>query len=272
MDKKVGIVMPCINLWAKYTRPALDSVVVAINEAEKHGIFCDTLLIDNASADETHDAMMTTVWPNIREGWISYQGNKDMWGFQKSVNFGFRHFFEKGFDYVLILNNDIRLHPSAIVRLVERMERGGVEMVTCLDVTGECSRDPGQLNKLADKEKEACPETPHPCFSAFMVTPRCWHEVGEFDEVFHPAYYEDNDYHYRMQLAGALAITYPPAMFFHWGSATQMEALGGHRRLTDSANQHAQYIKKWGGDPGKEVFKSPYNNPEIDLSMIQRHI
>lgn len=270
MGKRVGIMMPCINLWAKYTKPAIDSTAFAMGVALANGIETKFLLIDNASTDQTKDEA-----PKFLSGAPSgvafeYHRNEEMWGFQRSVNFGVQHFLDQGFDYVFVLNNDIVLHQDAIVRLVERFEKGGVAMATCLDVTGECERIPSNLAKLSSTYKETCPETPHPCFSAFMVNKECWHRVGEFDEIFFPAYYEDNDYHYRIQLAGLLAITYPPAMFFHWGSATQMEALG--RPLTESSNQHAQYIRKWGGDPGKEVFKYPYNNPEIDLSMTTKKI
>jgi GT2 family glycosyltransferase len=263
---RVGIVMPCINLWAKYTKPALDTVALAIVEAEKHGVFCEALLINNGSTDETHDAMMTTVWPGIREGWISYQRNEEVWGFQKSVNFGVNHFLDQKFDLVLVLNNDIALHVDAIWRLVDRFGRGRVSMATCLDATGECERIPDRLKVIKSAAKVPCAETPHPCFSAFMLDRACWKAVGEFDELFHPAYYEDNDYHYRMQLAGLVAVTYPPALFFHWGSATQLEALG--RPLTDSANQHANYVRKWGGNPGQETFKHPFNDESKTINSV----
>lgn len=272
MSKKVGIVMPCINLWDKYTFPALQSVATAQRIAAEQSIVTDVLLIDNSSTDNTKEQAST------RSG-ITYHRNEEMWGFQRSVNFGVKHFFDKGFDYVLILNNDIVLHPQAIVRLVGRfaisdipiegadnaipMESDNLGMATCLDVTGESNRDPQQMVLIKDTDKDVCPETPHPCFSAFMVNRKCWDTVGEFDEIFFPAYYEDNDYHYRMQLAGILAITYPPAMFFHWGSATQNEALG--RPLTESSNQHAQYVRKWGGDPGHEKWKTPYNYHEESI-------
>lgn len=259
--KKVGIVMPCINLWDKYTKPAFETVAPAMGKAIGFtGFEMHFLLIDNGSTDATR-----TEGQKINSGisnvcTFAYHRNEEMWGFQKSVNFGVKYFFDKGFDYVLVLNNDIALHPNAIWRLVERFEKGGVSMVTCMDVTLECDKNPANLSKIDDELKaENCPETPHPCFSAFMVNRECWDVVGEFDEIFAPAYYEDNDYHYRMQLAGLLAITYPPAMFFHWASRTQLEALG--RPLTDSTNQHAQYVRKWGGDPAKEVFKTAYNDP-----------
>lgn len=262
---KVGIVIPTINLWGKYTRPALDSVAEAISAAIGHDIACDILLIDNGSTDETEveaPKYFTERW-NEETAKGSYHRNKDMWGFQKSVNFGVKHFFDKGYDYVFVLNNDIVLHQSAIWRLVERFKKGGIVMATCLDCTGECSNNPINLRRMNDADKEPCPETPHPCFSAFMINKECWEKVGEFDEIYFPAYYEDNDYHYRIKLAGLVAITYPPALFFHYGSRTQLEAIG--RPLTDTANQHAQFIRKWGGDPGKETFKTPYNKPNLTI-------
>ncbi len=276
MERKIGIVMPCINLWQKYTFPALVSVATAQRVAAEKGITTAVLLIDNGSTDETQKEAST------RAG-IEYHRNEEMWGFQRSVNFGVNHFFNKGFTHVLVLNNDIVLHENAIWRLLERFKKSEIPvveiensipmedmlaMVTCLDATGECARNPANVASLNDKQKEECPETPNPCFSAFMLNRKCWEVVGEFDEIFFPAYYEDNDYHYRIQLAGMDAITYPPAMFFHWGSATQLEAL--NRPLTDSSNQHAQYIRKWGGDPTKETFKHPYNDEAKPITSVMQ--
>lgn len=260
---KVGIVMPTINLWNKYTKPALDSVMIAASIALKEGIESSLLLVDNASTDETQSEAPKAFDVTNADIPYEYHRNDEMWSFSKTVNFGVKHFLNKDYDYVLILNNDIVLHADAITRLVERFEKGSVAMATCLDVTGECLGDPLKLADLKSNDKEACEETPHPCFSAFMINRECWDTVGEFDEVFAPAYYEDNDYHYRIQLAGLLAVTYPPAMFFHYGSRTQLEALP--RPMTDSANNHHAFIRKWGGNPKRETYKVPYG--EITLSI-----
>ena len=264
---KVGIVMPCINLWEKYTRPAIDSVNAAIEEAKKHNIECRFLLIDNASIDETEVEASKMV-----SGSFSYHRNTEMWGFQKSVNYGIHDLFDwnaPACNYVLVLNNDIEMHKDAIVRLVERFEKGGVGMVTCLDVRGECRNDPAMLAGIDKKEKEKCPESNHPNFSAFMVNRECWEKVGEFDEVFFPAYYEDNDFHHRMNLAEVKAVCYPSAMFLHYGSRTQNEALG--RPLTNSGNQHARYVAKWGGDPGVETFNHPYNLVHKGITSVKQN-
>lgn len=260
--------MCSINLWEKYTKYALDSVTKAMVMAgKKSNTMCSLLLIDNASTDETQVRASAMV-----AEFFVYHRNEDMWGFQKSVNYGVKYFFDKGFDYVLVLNNDIVLHPRAIVRLVERMQKGGVGMATCMDVSGEMKAEqmePQRIAELSDGLKEQVPEAEHPCFSAFMINKDCWEHIGEMDEIFHPAFYEDNDYHYRMQLAGLPAIVYPPAMFYHYGSRTQLEALG--RPLTDSSNQHAQFIRKWGGDPTKEVYKTPYNDQSKSITSTKQN-
>lgn len=272
---KVGIVMPTINLWAKYTRPALDSVAEAISKAIEYDIACDIILVDNGSSDETKTEApkyFTERW-NEETAKLSYHRNEERWGFQRSVNFGANEFFDKRkYDYVLVLNNDIVLHKNAIWRLVERFKKGGVSMATCLDITGE-SGGAQHTNKVSDVDKEKCPETPNPCFSAFMVNKECWEKAGQFDEAFFPAYFEDNDYHHRMQLAGLLAVTYPPAMFFHYASRTALEGTPEVANATKHAafeNCRATYVRKWGGHPGHEQFKTPYNAPGQTITSVKQ--
>lgn len=262
--KKVGIVMPAINLWEKYTRPALESVIRACAKASAEDIHTDILLINNASTDATAPEAAKLESVEVRS-------NAEMWGFQKSVNFGSAHFIDKSCDYVLVLNNDIVLHEQAIVQLVDRMKKGDMGMATCIDVSGEMNAQqlkPNEINRLSVSEKFLVPEAPNPHFSAFMVSTNCWKDVGEFDEVFAPAYYEDNDYHYRMKLAGVNAVLYPPAMFYHYGSRTQNEALD--RPLTMSQNQHHFYIRKWGDGPGKERYTHPYNDPGKPITWTKQ--
>jgi GT2 family glycosyltransferase len=265
---KVGVAMPCINLWERYTKTAINSARLAMNQAEKEGMETSFLLIDNASTDETQVGATELCKQDPR---IEYQRNNEQWGFQRSVNFGANYFFEMGFDYVLVLNNDVTIHPKSIVNLIARMEKGDVVMATCMDVRGEMDMDEmkaDRIGELSDVFKEKVPDSPHPNFSAFMMGVNGWKEIGEFDEIFEPAYYEDNDYHYRIKLAGKIAITHPPAMFYHYGSRTQMEALG--RPLTESGNQHAQYIRKWGGSPNAEKYNLPFNNPANTIRTVRQ--
>lgn len=266
---KIQIVIPCINLWHHYTLPCLNSIDIAMMHAEKRGIDVRVLLIDNASTDDT------VIQAGLRvSNTFAHLRNEEQWGFQKSINYGINDAWARGFDICLVVNNDILLHPRALIRIVERYEKSESEerlgMITCMDIRGETT--PNEFSNVSDISKENVPESLHPNFSAFSVTPRCWEEVGEFDELFEPAYFEDNDFHYRMKLANIKSIVYPPALFYHFGSRTQNEALDMPIVSTPMfENNRAFYVKKWGGVPGEEKFTMPYGDPTLMITSVKQN-
>jgi GT2 family glycosyltransferase len=256
---KIQILIPVINLWSKYTKPCLDTIKT------KHEY--RILLIDNNSTDETKEEASKLVTDNF-----IYHRNDESWSCAKSWNFGIKDGFESGCDYIVVLNNDVLLHPEAIDKLVEKFEQGwlynlkdsieeknigNIAMLTCFDVRGEC-KEPKDLFTIESHENT--PESEHPNFSAFMINKECWDKIGEFDEKFMPCYFEDNDYHHRIQLAEMKAICVPTAMFYHFGSRTQNEALSQPICSSPAFERNRQYYKfKWGGVPGAETFPKPFN-------------
>lgn len=269
---KVEIVVPVINLWAKYTKPAIDSLLVAMMRAKSHGIDTHIVLVDNASTDETQSEAL-----KLNTDLIYYQRNEERWGFQKSTNFGVNYGFEHGADLAFVCNNDIIMHPEAIWRLVERFGKGDVGMATCMDVSGEMRENgiiPILISTMPAKDKESVDDAPHPCFSAFMLSKECWELVGELDEGFAPAYFEDNDYHYRMQVLDIMAIVHPPAMFFHFASRTQLEAGENGTPIVSNAmfeNSRAYFMTKWGGMPTEEKYKHPFNDENKSVKSTKQN-
>ncbi len=243
----VQIIIPAINLWEKYSKPCIESVKKATDSR--------VLFIDNKSEDETLTEAGKLVSSNF-----AHKRNEERWSFSQSVNYGVNDAFARGCDYALVLNNDVLIHSKMIERMIERFQKGDVGMVTAMDVRGEC-KNATDIFLMDDKSKEEVPESEHPHFSAFMVSRECWEKVGEFDENFKPAYFEDGDFHYRMKLMGIKAVLYPPALFYHAGSATQNQALGNGQPMVPSPifeNLRAYYVSKWGGVPGQEVYKTPF--------------
>jgi GT2 family glycosyltransferase len=106
-------------------------------------------------------------------------------------------------------------------------------------------------------------------FSVFLLDPRAMEVVGLFDEAFHPAYFEDKDYLYRMRLLGLSPLSVPGAGYHHRVSATikaiPPDQLPSHHRNFEVLRQH--YIAKWGGEPGEERFTSPFNGPSRPPAM-----
>lgn len=109
-------------------------------------------------------------------------------------------------------------------------------------------------------------------FSMFYLPTDIYELVGKFDERFYPAYFEDNDYSYRLRLAGYSMVPVWSCEYSHVGSAT-LAALNPHeRRLHDEQfNANARYYQqKWGGPPHHEQYQWPFNAaPTVVTGRIQ---
>ena len=93
---------------------------------------------------------------------------------------------------------------------------------------------------------------------SFILPKKTYEKIGEFDEGFWPAYFEDGDYRYRMQLEGMSYITSPvltPVYFRESMTRAKDPTLNQYF----DANKK-RYYEKWGGLPEQESFDYPFNN------------
>jgi GT2 family glycosyltransferase len=96
-------------------------------------------------------------------------------------------------------------------------------------------------------------------FAAFGIDRGALDKVGWFDENFHPAYYEDNDWGYRAHLAGVERSGLASGVK-HVGSQTiGSSALYRQQNIRTFPANAAYYRAKWGGLPGNEVFTTPFD-------------
>jgi GT2 family glycosyltransferase len=100
-------------------------------------------------------------------------------------------------------------------------------------------------------------------FSLMAFPRKIINDVGHFDESLSPyyAYFEDNDYHYRMLLKGYTIKDVPGCRVKHENSGTMKmytptEMNMHHQKFREA---RARYLDKWVGEPVKEKFKIPYN-------------
>ena len=248
---KLQIVIPVLNLWQQYTLPCIASIKTSF----EHRI----LLIDNGSTDETNVEARALVGPSF-----TYHRNGSNLGVSRAWNDGIQDGFEHGYDLALILNNDIILHPRCVDYLVLRMTAAEekIGMVTAVDVSKDLA-SPGCMSDLAVDLKETLIALEEPNFSAFLISRACWESVGPFDEAYFPAYFEDNDYHFRVKLKGLRAVAHPPALFYHFGSATQYQSKDAPVVPSQYYMQNrAYYFRKWGGLPGHETFSEAFGRKE----------
>jgi GT2 family glycosyltransferase len=120
-----------------------------------------------------------------------------------------------------------------------------------------------QLLYSFDETRLSIPENMKNAFSCFLIPQHIIDVVGRFDETISPmyGYFEDDDYMRRMHLAGFQTKLATGSFVEHGGSTTLKnytpDELESHHRKFRASRE--RYIKKWGGEPGHEVFRTPYN-------------
>lgn len=140
-------------------------------------------------------------------------------------------------EMVLIANDDIMLSEHSIGRILSR-------------TTVETSV--GQFTKPDFVAAHG--------FSLFLIRKQLVDELGPFDENFFPAYFEDNDFEYRMKLAGK-RFHVVDGCAQHTGSASlHIQSDAAQREFGKRFEQlRSYYVKKWGGKPTEERFTKPFN-------------
>ena len=108
-------------------------------------------------------------------------------------------------------------------------------------------------------------------FNTFVITKLLLQKVGLFDENIYPAYYEDSDLWYRIQLTKQKVANIDNAYINsgddkHTGSCTLNSVHPLYRKKMDQCyKQNEIYYKtKWNIE-GKNNFKYPFNNPKFDV-------
>lgn len=187
----------------------------------------------------------------------------------ESWNLGIETAIDLGCDYILIINDDVLFSPWTLTGLVQAYKAvPEVGMVTGMNVRG--SMQPHDIFNIEIPSWASHNYAESPDFACFMLTPDTFSKVGKFDENFRPAYFEDNDYHYRMSLAGIKAIMTNWAPYYHYGSQTQNKYIDIGQPVVNSIqfeNNRAYYEYKWGGSPGQETYINPYGDTTKSLSM-----
>ena len=212
------------------------------------------IIIDNASTDGTAEFLTEF----LKRQWAGAVRNELNLGAAGSWNYGIRFNFQQlGARYMLILNNDTLLHPDCIDKLVDHARNTEDGLITAYNMAPYL---PKPTDILTAKNQLPVEITEAPDFSCFLLKSSTVEKIGFFDENFQPAYFEDNDYHRRMKLAGIRAAKTTRALYYHYQSQTKKDNpdIENEIRHTYLRNE-GYYVKKWGGRVGHEQFKTPFN-------------
>lgn len=168
----------------------------------------------------------------------------------KSWNDGIKKALKDGCEYVIVPNLDIELKEDTIDNLVEYASKDDSVVWS-----GWCSNNTG---RFPDDNFIVNSHLVYDNFAFFMVSDRLFKEVGQFDEKFIPAYGEDVDMQYRIELAGKKHTCVWMAKFIHFGQTTIKNCKGVQEGQT-KRDTDAYFIEKWGGLPRQQVYLTPFN-------------
>ena len=178
----------------------------------------DIFIVDNGNQDII----------NREERFEIYKPNKNL-GVAKSWNIILDKAVELGYPRVLILNDDVYLgkHRKDVEQLIETYYHAD----------------------LIHSTKNFC---------SFIMTTFAYKMYGGFDEDFFPAYFEDNDFKYRLKINGGYSTEteqLDPEVYRNSMSIKKDIDLNNNFQKNEK-----RYIEKWGGLPSEETFKTPFNN------------
>lgn len=103
----------------------------------------------------------------------------------------------------------------------------------------------------------------------FLISNECFQSIGPFDTHFYPAYFEDNDYSYRLKINHHQNVI--DKNLFPKTFRTSQTIKKDPKLNKNFDTLKSLYIRKWGGTPGNETYTQPYNRTkESTLNVITR--
>jgi GT2 family glycosyltransferase len=179
-------------------------------------------------------------------------------GVAAAWNKGIKNALEDGYEYAIITNDDVEFLSGTIGQLVIDIRNYDSLIISTNSILP--ARDGKEFHY---KSEGMTVGSDYACFMVKIKT--LFEEVGEFDENFYPAYYEDNDMQYRIKLAGHKEYMNTDIGIIHHGSSTQFSLPGGVVSEPNWTENKEYYKRKWGGYPLEEQWTHPYNEEGKDI-------
>lgn len=141
-------------------------------------------------------------------------------GFTQSVNIGFKH---SSADFVVLLNNDVYPEKNYIIETLNYFTDPKVFAVNFNETHSSwpvVSWSGGKLQFTRSEDKSKAVYTAWASGGSAMFRKTIWDELGGFDEVFSPGYWEDIDIGWRAWKSGYKIIWQPEGMVVHHHEST----------------------------------------------------
>jgi GT2 family glycosyltransferase len=222
MNPKASVIVLVWN-GQDYLQPCLSALL----EQEYEPL--EVIVVDNASTDDSA-AVIEGFLPSVH-----FIRNDYNFGFAGGNNIGIQ---AATGEVVVLLNQDTVVQPGWLGAIVKTFADETIGIVGCKALYpegrtiqhaggyvqpddaftvhfGQGEEDHGQYDDLTDVE--------YVTGAAFAIHRRVLDRLGNLDERFHPAFYEEIDYCYRARRAGFRVVYQPEAVFCHYETTTLPE-------------------------------------------------
>ena len=209
----------------------------------------EVIAVDDASGDGTAEALR-------RVAGVSVVETPENLGYLRATNTGIDS--ARG-EFVLLLNNDVEVHPQAVRALVDALRRypnagaAGARLVYAdgsLQEAGGIIWSDGSGWNYGKGGDPRSPEFAHVrpvdyCSAACLLVRRSALEnCGGFDERYAPAYYEDSDLAFALRAAGMETIYVPAAIVLHHEGASHGTSVRSGVKAFQQRNRE-RFCQKW---------------------------
>jgi GT2 family glycosyltransferase/ubiquinone/menaquinone biosynthesis C-methylase UbiE len=254
----------------QYTKECIDS----IRKYTAQGTY-EIIVVDNASNDGTVE------WLKQQKDIISIYNNENL-GFPKGCNQGID--VATG-EYILLLNNDVIVTKhwlSNMRKALDSSEKIGAVSV----VSNYCSyyqSIPVTYNTL--EEMQSFAEGFNVSDSTkwedrikligfcMLIKKKVVQEIGYLDECFTPGNFEDDDYSFRIILAGYKLVLCKDTFIHHYGSTSFKDRASEYNQLLNT--NKTKFKDKWGFDPAyssfirSEIINQIDSNPQDNIKILE---
>ena len=244
-NAQVSIVIPVYNKWV-FTYKCLYSLW-----ASRESILMEVIVVDNCSTDET--SMLTMSFKNVKV----YRSEENL-GFLKASNLGAQMASGK---YLLFLNNDVLVTHGLLgtmIDLVENDNRVGIVGAKLIYPDGSLQEaggivwdDPdnialnfGRYNSPARWEYNYVKEVDYCSGACLLIKKKLFFDVGLFDELYAPAYFEDTDLAFKIRDAGYKVMYQPAANAIHFEGTTAGSDLSSGFKRFQNVNR-SKFYNRW---------------------------
>jgi len=162
----------------------------------------------------------------------------------RAWNKGLKYIFSHGYDKALVTNLDILLDINNIDRLYQAQEETNAGIISATVVNAIVELKTATRLVASHKTQTVEMQRNDGSFSCFIITKQLFETVGDFDENFVPAYFEDDDYLIRANALNQKCLRCTTSFFFHDVQATLKEDKATQEGYNTFMRKNQEYINK----------------------------